>query len=285
MTAMSGAFDWLAVGDVGEARGAGRHPSLGGAAARLAAQATALGASVAIVGKVGDDDAGRRVRALLARAGVDLAWLRDGPAARTTVWIDADGPSASRRIDRGADLGLRLDELPPRSVTAAMTIVSGYSLSVEPARSAAIGALAGAARRGGRSGLLLEADVLWSTNARMARRVLEPALATADSVALTHADATALLGPTTARQAVKTIAQLGPRIVYLGQPDGSILVREGSRLHAIPALDDSPQRADRFAGPAAFWVALARGESVAEAASGSLRPSRPSGKASRPRGL
>src|SRR5579864_3334570 len=100
MTAMSGAYDWLAVGDVGEARGADPHPSLGGAAARLAAHATALGASVAIVGKVGDDDAGHRVRALLARAGVDLVWLRDGSAVRTTVWVDADGPPASGRIGR-----------------------------------------------------------------------------------------------------------------------------------------------------------------------------------------
>src|SRR5919198_506631 len=107
MTPMRGAFDWLAVGDLAEERGADHQLVLGGAAARLTAHAAGLKAHI--------------------------------------------------------------------------TVVSGYSLSVEPARSAVLGALTAAGARGGRSALLLEADLLWWTNARMTRRVLEPALAAAES--------------------------------------------------------------------------------------------------------
>jgi sugar/nucleoside kinase (ribokinase family) len=145
MTPMSGALDWLAVGDVAEERAAASGPGiLGGGAARLAAHAAALRARTALVGKVGADDAGRRVRDSLERLKVDLRWLREAPGLRTTIWHQREGEPELRRVERGADLALRLDELPPASVTAALTVISGYSLSVEPARSAALGAITGA---------------------------------------------------------------------------------------------------------------------------------------------
>src|SRR5207302_1316227 len=95
------------------------------------------------------------------------------------------------RVERGADLALRLDELPPLSAAAALVVVSGYSLSVEPARSAALGALTTARARGARAALWLDAQLLRWTNARITRRVPEPAIAAADRVALQEADARA----------------------------------------------------------------------------------------------
>src|ERR1700693_6643994 len=122
---------------------------------------------------------------------------------QTTVWHQPDGQAPDRHVAGGAALALRLDELPPPWVTAALTVVCGYSLSVEPARSAALGALTTARARGGHSALLLEADLLWWTNARMTRRVLEPALAAADSVALQATDAQALFGSIDGREALR----------------------------------------------------------------------------------
>ena len=149
MTPMSGGFDWLAVGDVAEERAAASGPGiLGGGAARLAAHAAALRARTALVAKVGADEPGRRVRDALERLKVDLRWLRETPRLHTTIWHQPDGEAQGRRVERGADLALRLDELPPIFVRAALTAVSGYALSVEPARSAALGALAGAQARG-----------------------------------------------------------------------------------------------------------------------------------------
>src|ERR1700674_3016699 len=235
MTPMSGALDWLAVGDVAEERAAASGPGiLGGGAARLTAHAAALRARTALVGKVGADEAGRRVRDSLERLKVDLRWLREAPGLPTTIWYQPDGEPRLRRGERGADLALRLDELPPASVTAALTVVSGYSLSVEPARSAALGAITGARARGGRSALLLEADLLWWTNARMTRRVLEPALAAVDSVALQASDARVLFGAADGREALRLLADMGPRLIYLAEQDGGVLLREGAGSTGVP---------------------------------------------------
>src|SRR5437879_620601 len=256
---MGGGLDWLAVGDVAEERASASSPGiLGGGAARLTAHAAARHARTALVAKVGADEAGRRVRDALERLKVDLRWLREAPGLRTTIWHQPDGDAQGRRVERGADLALRLDELPPAFVTAALTVVSGYTLSVEPARSAALGALAGARARGGRSALLLEADLLWWTNARMTRRVLEPALAAVESVALQAADARVLFGSVDSREALRLLAGLGPRLVYLAERAGRGWLREGRRVHACPAGSNEDAPRDRYAGPAAFWVALAQ---------------------------
>jgi sugar/nucleoside kinase (ribokinase family) len=265
---MSGALDWLAVGDVAEERTTDGLAILGGGAARLVAHAAALGLRTTLVAKLGEDDEGRHVRDALERLKVDLRWLRTAPGMRTTVWHQPDGQAQDRRVDRGADLALRLDELPPISVTAALTVVCGYSLSVEPARSAALGALTMARARTGHSALLLEADLLWWTNARMTRRVLEPALGAADSVALTAADAHVLFGPVDGREALRLTAEMGPRLVYLAQPDGSVLLRDGGRVYSFPA--DGVAR-DRFAGPAAFWAGLAQKSAPRKAALDAVR--------------
>ena len=284
MTPMSGALDWLAVGDVAEERAATTGPGiLGGGAARLTAHAAALRARTAFVGKVGADDAGRRVRDSLERLRVDLRWLREARGLRTTIWHQPDGEPELRRVERGADLALRLDELPPASVTAALTVVSGYSLSVEPARSAALGAITGAKSRGGRAALLLEADLLWWTNARMTRRVLEPALSAVDSVALQASDARVLFGAADGREALRLLADMGPRLIYLAEQDGGVLLREGGRVHWCPAQagEDTPR--DRYAGPAAFWVALARRTPPRKAAADSVHYAQSVRRAGAPR--
>jgi sugar/nucleoside kinase (ribokinase family) len=278
MTPMSGALDWLAVGDVAEERTVDDLAILGGGAARLAAHAAALGIRTALVAKLGDDDAGRHIRDALDRLKVELQWLRIVPGMRTTVWHQPDGQAPDRRVERGADLSLRLDELPPLS----LTVVSGYSLSVEPARSAALGALTVARARTGHSALLLEAELLWWTNARMTRRVLEPALSAADSVALRAADANALFGPIDGREAVRLIAEMGPRLVYLTQADGSVLLRESSRVYACSG-EGAPR--DRYAGPAAFWVALAQKVAPRKAALDSVRYAQSVRRAGAPRQL
>jgi len=284
MTPMSGGFDCLAVGDVAEERAAASSPGiLGGGAARLAAHAAALGAPTALVAKVGADEAGRRVRDALERLRVDLRWLREAPGLRTTIWHQPDAEPQLRRVERGADLALRLDELPPTFVQAALTVVSGYALSVEPARSAALGALASAEDRGGRSALLLEADLLWWTNARMTRRVLEPALAVAESVALQAADARVLFGAVDNREALRLLAGLGPRLVYLAEQDGSVLLREGGRVHWCPAGASEYAPRDRYAGPAAFWVALAHRSAPKKAAADSVRYAQSVRRAGAPR--
>jgi sugar/nucleoside kinase (ribokinase family) len=271
---MPSAFDWLVVGDVAVERSGGRQPAtpvLGGAAARLAAHGAALGATVALIGKTGDDPAGRLVREMLARVRVNLSFAAVARDQRTSTWVEVRGRPDARRVERGADLLLRLDEIPsPQALRARLTLVSGFSLSVEPARAAVMGALRTAADRGGLAALQVEADLLWWTNARMARKVLEPALAAAHSVALTTADAEVLFGGRTGpREAAEAIGRLGPAVVYLAEPTGGVLLLEGGRPHALGGQHAGPW-ADRFAGPAAFWVGLTRGLTPRRAAAASL---------------
>src|SRR5438552_2779101 len=85
-------------------------------------------------------------------------------------------------------------------------------------------ALGGAAPQG-------EADLLWAANARMTRRVLEPALSGAQWVGLTSADAAVLFGPrVTGREAVAAIGRLGPVLVYLARDDGGVELLDGDRV-------------------------------------------------------
>lgn len=268
------ALDWLVLGDIGlEVTPNGRSRILGGAAARLAAHGAAFGMKVALVGKLGDDDRGLLARDMLHRLGVDLRWLRLAPGLQTTMWHEvADRPPA-RHIERAADLALRLDEVPPPSAARArLTLVSGFSLLVEPARSAVLRSLETAAGRGGRSALQVEADRLWSLNPRTTRRVLEPALAAAHSVALSASDARVLFGTRTSlKDALKETAQMGPRLVFLEGDDGSCLLQEGPRLHVVLKGPADGGRADRFAGPAAFWASLSTGKPPRKAAVAAAR--------------
>ena len=270
---MPAAYDWLVIGDVALERSDDRSASavLGGAAARLAAHGAARGLTTALVAKTGDDAAGRTVREILARYGVDLRFAPVAAGQRTAVWHDGSGRAQPGRLERGCDLLLRLDEIPPPSaLRGALTLVSGYSLCVEPARSAALGGLRDATARGGRSALLVEADLLWWTNARMARRVLEPAIASAHGVALSAADAAVLFGPTvTGADAVRAIGRLGPALVYLAAADGGVLLLEEGRLQAVPpGRHGAP--ADRFAGPAAFFAGVLQGLHAKRAAVAAL---------------
>ncbi len=272
MTAMPGVLDWLVVGDIAlqqEGKPGGAATTfLGGAGARLAAHGAALGAKVGLVARLGEDAAGRTAREALERLKVDLRWVEVVAGARTTIWHGLLGRPEARRVERGADSTLRLDEVPSAAeAPARLTVVSGYSLSVEPARSAALGALRSAGSRGGHAALQVEADLLWWTNARMARKVLEPALAAARSVALEAADARVLFGPRLPlREATRELTRMGPRLVYLSDGASGALLQDGTRFHHFPAGAGGGQPADRYAGPAAFWLGQVRGLAPARAA-------------------
>jgi len=273
MTPMFGVLDWLSVGDLGLEQTAGSVDRiLGGTAARLAAHAAARGARTALVAKVGDDEAGRRAQELLRRLKVDVRWVQRTAATRTTLFHENPGHPEAWHVDRGADAALRLDEVPTATAAPAkLVVVSGYSLSVEPARAAALGALLTARSRQGRAALFLQADRLWRSNARMTRRVLEPAIAAAFTVALGLPDLAVLFGAgVEPRDALRRLAALGPKLIYLAAEDGDVWLQEGSRVHLIQAAGGHKPR-DPYAGPAAFWAELAQGTPAGKAVAAALR--------------
>lgn len=261
--------DCLVIGDIAVKRDDQRRAAestLAGVAARTAAHAAASGADVTLVAKTGADVAGGLAREMLRRLRVDLRYVATDAGLATTTWQGGSQPW----IRRGADMALRLDEVPSSmAVPAALVVVSGYSLSVEPARSAVLGALRSAGRRGARALLVLEADLLWRTNARMTRTVLEPALRAADIVTLTGADARVLAGPRwTPTQVAHDLHGLGPSVVLLLAGAGSLLA-DGRQHHALHA--SAEPAADLYAAPGAFASALATGLPVRRAAADALR--------------
>jgi ribokinase len=119
---------FLAVGDVmldvtatGSGHSARVRIGAGGAALNAAVSAAAHGASSRLIGRVGDDLAGRCIRTLLADWGIDAVLSTDDEAP-TGTFLVVDGEI---RADRGANARFRLDDLPKR-LEADAVLVSGY---------------------------------------------------------------------------------------------------------------------------------------------------------------
>lgn len=116
----------------------------GGKGANQAVAAALLGGDVAFVGRVGDDDAGARLRASLEAAGVDVSRLHvdDGaPSGIALIGVDEEGDNAivvspganSRLSPTDLDQGLLADasvtllqlEVPVDTVRAAARVAGG----------------------------------------------------------------------------------------------------------------------------------------------------------------
>ena len=141
-------YDLIAVGDVmldgalPEPVAGGRvHGRIelraGGSAPNAALAAARLGASAAVIGRVGADAAGRLVADELAAAGVEPLLARDADAPTGCVVVVG---GASIVADPGASIRLAPDDL-PSTLQAGAVLVSGYSLLQPGPRAAAQAAL------------------------------------------------------------------------------------------------------------------------------------------------
>jgi sugar/nucleoside kinase (ribokinase family) len=129
---------------------AGVRTTIGGAGANTCAWLASLGATPTLVGRVGDDPAGRLVAGELTAAGVTCVLAVD-PAAGTcwvVVLVDGHGQRAMLS-DRGAGRRLRPADLPPGLLAGARHLhLSGYVL-LDPASRPAGTAMLAAARAAG----------------------------------------------------------------------------------------------------------------------------------------
>jgi ribokinase len=139
--------------------GCDRRELPGGKGANQAVAAARLGAAVALVGRVGSDTAGARLRAGLAGEGVDVAYVREDPDAPTgmaLIAVDAAGENtivvslganarvgagdvaAARELLAGAQVVLLQNEVPQEAVAAAIEAARGtVVLNPAPARALA----------------------------------------------------------------------------------------------------------------------------------------------------
>jgi ribokinase len=238
-----------------------RNP--GGKGANQAVAAARLGRGVAMVGRVGDDQAGRELLASLRADGVDTAHVRvaDGaPSGTAFITVRDDGenqivvsPGANARLApedvgaagaalRAAAVTLVQLEVPLAAVTAAVRAAGGrVVLNPAPVRTLP-------------AELLGEVDVLVPNRVELAQLAGAPVPGTVEEAAV-------LAGRLPARAVVVTLGA-----------DGALVVEQGRASH-VPAVPvrpvDTTAAGDAFCGGLAD--ALAAGADLQDAARWAVR--------------
>jgi ribokinase len=236
----------------------------GGKGANQAVAAARLGRGVAMVGCVGDDQAGRDLLAALAADGVDTSGVRvEAGVPSGTAFITVDDHGENQIVvSPGANARLTSDDVEAAgaalAVPAAVTLVQ---LEVPLAAVAAAARTAGglvvlnpAPVRALPDGLLEAVDLLVPNRVELAQLAAAP-------VPETVAAAAALADRLPARAVVVTLG-----------PDGALVVEDGRASH-VPAVPvrpvDTTAAGDAFCGGLAD--ALAGGAALGDAARWAVR--------------
>lgn len=229
----------------------------GGKGANQAIAAARAGASVAMIGAVGDDAAGALVRACLREAGADVTGLRTTAAPTGTAHITVDSAGSNAIvIIAGANAEMAGLSAADREVIAACDmLLLQLELPV-----AAVALAAAAAHRAGTRVLLTPAPVPAAP--------LPPGLLShVDLLVPNEPEARALTGQAAAEAAVSALLRLVPAVVItLGAGGCTYGDRSGARIR-VPApsvrAENTTGAGDTFTG--ALAVALAEGAPVAAA--------------------
>lgn len=231
----------------------------GGQAANTAAWLAWQGAPVTLVGRVGDDDAGRSRVAELEQLGVRCAVPRCPKAATGTIVVLVHDGERTMITERGANLLLT-----PADVTGALAAapdaahlhLSGYTLLDAGSRDAGRHALA-AARAAG-----LTTSVDAASAAPLRRLGVEQFLSWVRDVDLLLAnrdEASVLTGSTDAGTQARALARVARNAVVKRGPDGAIWAgRDGTLIESaarhVPVVDVTGAGDAFAAGLLAAWV-------------------------------
>ncbi|MEO8424712.1 MAG: PfkB family carbohydrate kinase [Actinomycetota bacterium] len=111
-----------------------------GTSANAAVWAASNGAEARVLGRVGDDLAGRLLRDALASRRVEPALTVDAGAPSGTMLVVVEAGERSMVADRGANARLTPDDL-PAALDAGAVLVSGYLLLQDPTTPAGLAAI------------------------------------------------------------------------------------------------------------------------------------------------
>lgn len=239
------------------------HP--GGAPANFLAAVRAAGHAAAMLGKVGDDAFGRRLRETLKAAGIDVRGLIADPAVFTTlafVTLQNGERSFSFARKPGADTCLTTEELDTALLDRADVLHFGtLSLTDEPAAAATKAAV----QRAKANGKLLSFDpnyrpLLWKDEAQ-ARAAMQWGLRQADIVKLSDEDASLLFPAARPPEDVcrQILEDYGAKLVFLTLGKAGCCCRNKNAVLRIPApagvtVTDTTGAGDIFGGYALAGV-------------------------------
>jgi ribokinase len=234
-----------------------RH--FGGKGANQAVAAARLGARVAMVGAVGDDESGRASLAELGNEGVDVSGVRLSAGSATGVALIVVDASGENQIAVASGANLEVSEELVEAALASWPPQPGaVMLVVFEVGDEAVNACARiAAERG----------MTLVVNPAPARPLGAKVVAAHAIVIANLGEAEALTGESRAEAAARTLAgQTGaPAILTLGA--NGALIADGDRVSTVPAprveAVDSTGAGDTFVG--AFAAELARGGTVDQA--------------------
>lgn len=234
-------IDFVAAGrPAGLAQAVSFTPAPGGAPLNVAVGLARLGRRSGFIGRVGDDAFGQALRELMRREGVAADGVRLDPAARTTLAFVAEDQAGGREFlfyrHPGADTRLETDDLPHDQLRTTRLLHFGtVSLSVEPARGAALAAVA-AARA---AGALISCDPnirlgLWESQTQ-ARDWVRHAIALAELVKLSEEEAALVTGTPDLSVAAARLRALGPRLVVITRGAAGLLLQTADLELETPA--------------------------------------------------
>lgn len=227
----------------------------GGSAANVAVWAAAAGATVTLVGAVGDDHAGQilleAIRARGILTAVSVAQARTG-----MMLVFSEAGDRSMVAHRGANSRLTIGDLPD-PLEAAAVFVSGYTLFDPASEAVALTALSRA-----RAPLVATDAVSWPLVVRHGPNAFFDATARATVLFANEREAEALTGRRDEEAARALAARYATAVVKLGERGA--VAASGDRLVRAPAVPivevDSTGAGDAFDG--AFLAALIGGASV-----------------------
>ena len=236
----------------------GHHDRIpGGKGANQAVAAARLGARVAMVGRVGSDDAGRTLRTALREAGVDCRHLAvDGQAASGLALIGVDRSGDNTIIVSPGANG----RVGPDDVVAAASLLASAAVTLVQLEVPAMAVEAALAASGGKV-VLNPAPASFLSSALLERvDVLVP-----NRIELAQLAGSAEAGGLAAVEEMARGLPVPTVVVTLGA-DGAILVSDGDAV-VLPAppveVVDTTGAGDAFCG--AIAEALARGVAIDEA--------------------
>lgn len=233
----------------------GVHRFPGGKGANQAVALARLGASVAMVGAVGDDDDGAFLRGVLRQEGVDVDRVRTVagvPSGLAVITVDGRGENAIVVV-AGANASVGADAIAPGDLAGADLVVLQLEIP--------IGGVLAAARHGRAAGARI---VL---NAAPAVPMHPDLLHEVDALVVNASEARLLSGADDPIAAAAALRDAGPSVVVVTLGAGGAIVDDGRcvRVAAFPAdVVDTTGAGDCFT--AGFAIGLADGLEAAAAA-------------------